>query len=365
MRNTQKGFAIVPLIVLALLLIGGGIYAYTKSKQVSQPGPGIDIFVSKVDALNTSDVNAFLVKIKNGEKPEPAEVRMWLLKVAAIGFPVDAPGTGMFIVPALMLIDQNYSMYKEEALSIFKDTNASLPLRSAILELVGRHWDDYDSRKALGEVFQRFADNQILQGDISLTLAGHGENIGDLAVQRYPNVSQEAKFYYAQSIATLGRKDAIPILLGDAQQTQNSALRGIVIEALIKLDPSLTQVFDVVMSAVRSAKALPEGEQRTAEDFARESIAMHAVTAIAAASGSQATDRMLAIARDESIAIDVRLTSLEALAPKVGTMNSSEKKNLSDKLGLLSEQVTKSNNLSDKERMNGRITMLQNLLGVK
>lgn len=313
-----------------------------------------------------NEANKLLARIKNGEKPKPAEVKAWLLKVAAFGFPVDGPGTSLFIVPVLMLIDQNYPMYKEVSLSLLQDADGMLPLRHAMLELAGRHWDDADSRKTLQVVFQRPADNPVLQGMVSLTLAQHGENIGDLVVQRYPDASPDAKFYYAQTISALGRKDAIPMLLDDAQQTQNIALRDVATSSLIKLDPSSTQTVNVANAAIHSAKAVPTIEQ-TAGDVEREVIAMHAVIAVAEADGSQGMDRMLDIARDESVAIDVRLTSLQALAPKVSAMSPGEMNALGELLVTLGEQVSKSSQLSEmnQQRMAIRITLLQKLLAEK
>jgi CHASE3 domain sensor protein len=352
----------VILILIALLVIGGGAYVYTQNKKSSSSGADVSASTATQNITNMNDAAALLARIKNGEKPNPAEVKSWLSQVATIGFPADAAGTSIAIVPVLMLMDQDYSTYKEVALSILQDANGSLPLRFAMLELAGRHWDD--SRATLEEIFQRPTDDSVLQGSVSLILAGHGENIGDLVVQRYPNVSPEAKFYYAQAITALGRKDAIPMLLTDAQQTQNSALHVVVIQALIKLDPSLSQTLNIVMSVIHSAKAIPDGQQRTTSDLDRERVAMAAVSAIAAAGGQQIIDRLLAVARDESVAIDVRLTSLEALASKVGTMSSSEQSTTSSQLVTLSNQVSKSGQLSDmnKERMAGRITMLQKLL---
>lgn len=309
-----------------------------------------------------NNAKTLLARIKNGEKPKPAEVKTWLLQVAAFGFPVDGPGTSLFIVPVLMLIDQNYPMYKEMSLSILQNADGSLPLRSAMLELAGRHWDDSDSRQTLEEVFRRPADNAVLQGMVSLTLAGHGENIGDLVVQRYPDVSPEAKFFYAQTITTLGRADAIPLLLVDSQQTQNSALRDVAIGALIKLDPASAQTGDLVNQIIGSAKPVPIPE-RTVSDLDNERIAMHAIQAMGQSANSETSQKLLLIAGDESVAVDVRLTALQSLAGNADAMPNSEKVPLYDQMAELRQRVTESKQLNEmnKERMFGRIGMLQKM----
>jgi hypothetical protein len=302
-------------------------------------------------------------RINKGEKPTPVEIRASLLNVAAVGFPIDAPGTGLFIVPVLLLMDNNYGTYEASVSSLFRDQSVISPLRSAMLELIGRHWNYPDSRNSLLIVFNRSTDDVVLQGQISLALARHGETIGDKVIERYSAASPEGRFHYAQALAALGRTDAIPMLLADSQQTQNSALRDVAISALIKLDPSSTQTLNVVSSAIHSAKAVPTME-RTASDINREAIAMHTVTAVAEAGGSQVIDRMLVIARDEFIAVDVRLTSLEALAPKVSEMNASELGTLAKQLVRLGEQVSKSMHLSERnqQRMAVRLNMLQGML---
>lgn len=119
---------------------------------------------------------------------------------------------------------------------------------------------------------------------------------------------------------------------------------------------------------INSAKVLPEDSNRNASDFKNESISMNAVTETAKAEKNipLVINKMMSIAGDESLAVDVRLTALESLAPKLdqNKMNTDEKKTLSEKLLLLSSQVNKSTQLNDmnKERMNGRISMLQKML---
>lgn len=118
--------------------------------------------------------------------------------------------------------------------------------------------------------------------------------------------------------------------------------------------------FDIDASRMQGA------EQSLGDQMQKESIAMNAVVETAKAEHNIliAIDKMLSIAGDEPQAVDVRLTALESLAPKIGEMNQSEKKILSDKLATFSEQVNKSTQLSEmnKERMAGRITMLQKML---
>gem|GEM_PF-3949262 len=70
-------------------------------------------------------------------------------------------------------------------------------------------------------------------------------------------------------------------------------------------------------------------------------------------------ETVLSVARDESLMIDVRLTALEALAPKVSSMTADQKRVLSSQLS--SFDTSRLSDM-DKERVAGRIHMLQDLL---
>jgi hypothetical protein len=129
---------------------------------------------------------------------------------------------------------------------------------------------------------------------------------------------------------------------------------------LVKDQQTFKATVNSADSDIRAAKALPEGTQRTGEDFRRESVAMNAIMAIAKAEPDTSVfvSKMLSIAHDESVAIDVRLTALEALMPRIDVMNSNEKLELSRQLELFTGQLTGVNN----ERMDARISALQKKL---
>lgn len=71
---------------------------------------------------------------------------------------------------------------------------------------------------------------------------------------------------------------------------------------------------------------------------------------------------LLSSARDESLDINTRLTMLEVMAVKVEGMNVTERQSLSSQLASFD---TSGLSDIDKERVAGRITMLQNLLTTK
>jgi len=135
---------------------------------------------------------------------------------------------------------------------------------------------------------------------------------------------------------------------------------------LIKDQQTFQASLNSADSDILAAKATTEGVQRNADQFNRESVAMNAIMVMAKAETdiSMFTNKMLSVAQDESIAIDVRLTAVDILGSKVGEMSSNQKKTLNDQLLMLGDHVNKSSTAGDmdKERMAGRITMLQNLL---
>lgn len=102
---------------------------------------------------------------------------------------------------------------------------------------------------------------------------------------------------------------------------------------------------------------------------------MLAANPVMALSASQAIDKMMTTARDESAVIDERLIALEALGTKVVEMTPGEKSALNEQLVVLSDKINTSslvldmNKESDQrakmnyQRMVVRITMLQKMLG--
>ncbi|MEK7568522.1 MAG: hypothetical protein AAB497_00215 [Patescibacteria group bacterium] len=118
-----------------------------------------------------------------------------------------------------------------------------------------------------------------------------------------------------------------------------------------------------VLIIVRGAYAYISGRQ-----------AMLEANPIMALTASQAIDKMMTTARDESAVIDERLTALESLSGKVAEMTPSERSTLSEQLVALSDKINTSslildlNKESDQmnkmnyQRMMARITMLQKML---
>lgn len=326
------------------------IYVVTKK--------GADNFRRKAQAM--------IDRINKGEKPTPVEMKAWLLNVAAFGFPLDPSGTSMFIVPALALMDKNYGLYQEMVLSLFQDKSVINPLRSAMLELIGRRWDYPDSRNILVTVFDRSGEDSVLQGQISRTLAARGEDIGDKVIVRYLSASPEARFYYAQTLAALDRKDAVALLQDDARQAQSMPLRSASVRALIKLDPSSTQTSSLLGEVIHSAKAVPTIEG-SAADLTSEVIAMHAVEAMGRSDNPGTNQELFLIASDESVAVDVRLTALQSLMVKASAMPAAVKMDLNVSVAALEQRITESTQLSgvNKERMFARIRMLKRMTATK
>jgi hypothetical protein len=307
--------------------------------------------------------DALIDRLNRGETPPAHELRESLLNVAAAGFTIDPSGTSLFIAPIFHSLDRRYETYETVVLSLFRDPSAVTMLRAAMLELVDAHWDRPASRQELRAMFERGAADGALQGRVALALAYRGEKIGDALIERYPAASAEDKYCYAQALAALGRRDAARLLREDAVQMQNVPLRSAALTALIKLDAASTQTDRLVQDAIRAAKPMALLD-RSATDFDNERIAMHAVEAIGRLAGAGSRGKLLSIAGDEAIAVDVRLTALESLAPSVATMAKADRAALSDQLAELERRVSESEQLNEmsKERMQGRIRMLNKLV---
>ena len=307
-----------------------------------------------------------LQRIDAGETPPPRELTDWLREVATIGFSVDAPGTSMLIVPSLRLIDQKYIAYEELVVSLFADPSVSTPLRSAMLELLARHWDRPVSRESVLGVFVRSLDDPVLQGQVALALAQRGEVVGPQVLSRYSLAPPAARFYYAQALAIGHSTQAIEALREDAQPTRDWALRDAAICSLIALDAGSRRTAGIADDAIHAAKESASPD-RTADDIYREALAMHVVMAVARATPRGINDKMLPIALDASLTVNVRIAALEALTSTVSAMTRNDIESLVSRLPSLEEQVRTSATLSgvSQTRMTTRLRALRDRIDLK
>ena len=302
--------------------------------------------------------------INHGDTPLPAEISAWLTDVSAVGFAINSAETSSSLVPVFLFLDGHYEVYEDSVISAFLNPSIATPLRSGLRELIGRHWERPASRASALAVFDRSADNAVLRGQVALTLAQHGEAVGGRILDQYSDAPVEARYYYAKALALLRVTAAVPLLRADSQQPVNSALRDAALCSLIRLDSSSPATANIVNAAIASAKPVSPKDE-TARDIDREVIAMHAVMALAETGGRQSVERMLTMAADDALVIDVRLTALQALAPIVQDMSRVEKDELNALLSMLGDRAHHSRQISelDRQRIAARIARLQQLIG--
>jgi hypothetical protein len=300
-------------------------------------------------------------RITDGESPTPAEISAWLPGMASVGYSIDPDGTSLIIMPVLQLMDKHYGTYASSVSTLFRDHSVIRSLRSALLELIARHWDFPDSRNNLFAVFSRPNDDAILQGQIATILAQH-EDIGDAVIARYSAALPAARFYYVQALAALGRRDAAAFLRGDARQTLSMPLRSAAVDALIELDPDAPDTADLINEVVRSARPVVT-QERSPRDLDNELVAMRAIETLGKSANLNTGEKLLLIASDESVAIDVRLTALESLTVNAETMTVAAKQVVHGRAAALKQQITESVALSEgsRWRMLARISRLLSL----
>lgn len=310
-----------------------------------------------------SAVQKIVDRINHGDTPPPTEISAWLTDVSAVDFGVNSPETSSSLVPVFLFLDGHYARYEDSVMSAFLNPSIATPLRSGLRELIGRHWERPASRASALAVFDRPTDNAVLRSQVALTLAQHGEAVGGRILEQYSNAPPEARFYYAKALALLRVTAAVPLLLVDSQQPLNSALRDAALCSLIRLDYSSPTTATVVNAVIASAKPVSPTDE-TARDIDRAVIAMHALMALAETGGGQSVDRMLGIAGDDAVIIDVRLTALQVLTPLVSDMSREEKNSLRTDLNTLSAEVNNSTRISemDRQRIAARVSRLQQLI---
>jgi len=343
--------------IMAALPPGGVVSA----ADAGGPKPTIYVLTKQGADDLRSDLLAMLASVKSETPPAPAAVRGWLLHMATICFKIDPSGTSTAIMPVLRLLDRQYALYEPMVASFFRDPSVPGPLRSAMLQVIERHWNFPTSRGHLVTIFHQVTDDRILHAQIARALSNHGENVIDELMASYQSDPPEAKAYYADALGTAGRTDAIPFLREDALHGQDSHLRCASVQAVIKLDAASAETGELVDKVIHAARPV-EPSQRSLSDLENERVAMVAVVAIGQSTDPAARRKLLSIASDRSTAIDVRLTALESMTPS-NAITATAKTALHDEMVSFERQLTDSTDLSDvsRERMLARVRKLLTL----
>jgi len=316
------------------------------------------IYVITKKGADAVQANAqqFLERIKKGEKPDPKEVENFLTTLFSTFGIVDPQGTGMYALPVFLMLDKNYAKYKDIILSLFQDRVASVVLRSAMLEIIGNHWKEEGSEKAVLFVFSDQSDLPVIVGKSAALLAQHHVDIGDEVLGRYGTAPPIAKFYYAGALASLDRKQAEPLLRKDAVKSETAFVRAAAIRALGKIAPDEPDTIDTLFQVVNEASEKPH----LAGTFVDDSLSVEAVLAISRSKKPEMYLKLLSVAENTRQTIDVRITALDELikAPKLVSAQVLQAMD-----GLRSEvKISKLLTKADKERMFGRISRLKNAL---
>ena len=274
----------------------------------------ISIYVITKKGANEFQVDAdiFLERIKKGEKPHPQEVANWLTMLFSTFGIVDPQGTSMYAIPVLLMVNENYELYKDMVLKLFLDRKTPEAVRVAMLEIISNHWNNQDAEKTVRLVFMNLGESPILLGRSAETLAGHGVNIGYELMRRYELADPEAKFYYAAALSFLGRKEAIPLLKDDLEKSEDIALKASIIRSLGRLDPdgaNTVEAFDQIVHSSSTEYRPPE----VPVDTNVEVLSMQVVLAMAQSKKSETYRRLLKVAGNDTLPVDVRLTAVESL----------------------------------------------------
>jgi hypothetical protein len=225
-----------------------------------------------------------------------------------------------------------------------------------MLEIIGNHWEAERSEKAVLSVFSDQSDSPVIVGKSAALLAQHHVDIGDELIRRYGTAPPIAKFYYADALASLDRKQAEPLLRNDANKSETPFVRAAAIRALGKISPDEPDTIDTLSQVINEASEKPPA----AGTFVDDSLSMEAVLAISQSKKPEAYLKLLSVAENMQQTIDVRLTALDEL---IKTPKSISAQVLQSMDGLLIQVVnSKSLTEADKERMFGRISRLKNAL---
>jgi len=272
----------------------------------------IYVITKKGTDILRADTDRFMDRIKKGERPAPHEVASRLESVFLAYGRIAPEEAALYVLPIVSIINEDYKRYKQVVLSLLFNQEIPSAMRAAMIEIIQKHWDDPDSKVAVNSIFMNTAESPMLLGRSATTLASRGVNIGDELMRRYESANYQTKPYYAKAFSYLGRKEAIPLLRSDLETTENLRLKATIIRSLGRIDPDNAEVAEVLDRIVyaASAKQRPPGAP---VDINLEVLSIKAVLAIAESKKPQTPRRLVEIANDDTLPVDVRLTSLEFL----------------------------------------------------
>ena len=272
------------------------------------------IYVITKKGADTVQANTqqFLERIKKGEKPDPKEVENFLTTLFSTFGIVDPQGTGMYAVPVFLMINKNYKSYKNMVLRFFSNQDTLEVQRTVMLEIIDNHWEDPNSEKTVRLVFMNAGESPTLLGKSAKTLAGHGVNIGDELMNRYELANNVAKSYYAVALSLLGRKEAIPLLKLDLGKSEDMTLKASIIRSLARLDPNDVSVAEAFNQIVHSS-SIENRSPGVPVDTNVEALSMQAVLAMAKSKKPETFRKLVEIANNDALPVDVRLTAVESL----------------------------------------------------
>jgi len=288
-----------------------GGYAMGPSRQNNRRE--IYVVAAKERQKLLAEYDRLVIGSNSGNLPEAKTVADWLVKLFSTYGAIDPAGTSSFVTPVLAMVNDNFAHYRDMVFSMLSDRLTPTAVRTAFLEIVGNHWSDPRSERTVAEIFMHPArENPVVLGRSAEALAARRVDIGNEIVERYELADPKTKFYYATALAHLDRKDAVPMLIRDIRAVKEPSVRASAIRAVGRLQPDdvlTAATLDQVIESASATKASPNARTRVEA----EALAMQAIVSISRSNEPSAYRRLVAIAGNDSMPVDVRLTAIERL----------------------------------------------------
>ncbi len=291
--------------------------------------------------------------IENG-KSVSAERIADALKSIFLNYPKDIHGeVALYALPLFLQLDQNFASCKETVVGLYREKELPDTLRVAMLEIMDRHFD-HDLAGVVTDVFMdKDSEDSLMLGKSAKVLAGRNIDISGELMERYPDATDVEKRYYAESLAYLKKKEALPMISEDIERMEDVALQSSLIQSYAKLAPGDSKTISRLVE-------IADGSSVAKNELKPEILSIQAVVALGRSNTPQAYRELLEVVENEEALPSVRIVAVESFY----TLPESMKAEVAVSLQKLSTEIPNSKSLDhiDRERLSTHIKRVLSFL---
>lgn len=301
-------------LLLLVFLIAGNLFAVAAESNITQKEADgqssalKEIFIEKKKSVSETPVQkeSTTDKIQNGNHANAMPDEDVLPKLRELssnaGKPIEST------IPYIKRLSQEFPIFKEDVISLASNPDEPSALRLQLLEVLKQQIDDKDAKNSLLNIFKKENPSTMPAAYAAKYLSEQGVDIGDKIIEDYANTDTSVRPIYLRALGRLKRSDAISIIR-DAFGSDDFHSRLAAIEAIGYFPDTDSHNSNLLLDIIGNKGRLQDGLR---PPIKLEIEAGRAVSALGAM-GDKSVDSLLEIASDNELAINVRISAVEAL----------------------------------------------------